>query len=62
MWLAIVLACTNPSALSCVVYAKPDKLFITEQECKVETETMVARMNELGAFARPSCIKVGTSI
>jgi hypothetical protein len=62
MWLAIVLACTNPSALSCVVYAKPDELFITKQECEVETKTMVARMNALGAFARPSCIKVGTSI
>jgi hypothetical protein len=62
MWLAIVLACTNPSALSCVVYAKEDEIFITKQECEVETKAMAARMNQLGAFARPSCIKVGTSI
>ena len=62
MWLAIVLACTNPSALSCVVLAKEDEIFTTEQQCEIEARQMVALMNSKGIFAKPSCIKVGTSI
>tara|TARA_R100001082_G_C4345010_1_gene151902 strand:+ start:678 stop:866 length:189 start_codon:yes stop_codon:yes gene_type:complete len=62
MWLAIVLACGTPYAHSCIVYAKNDVLFPTEEACKEETATGVDIMEAQGFFARPACFKIGTNL
>ena len=30
MWMAVLLMCTNPSALSCQVVAKPEPFYVEE--------------------------------
>jgi len=62
MWLAIVLACSTPSAESCIIFAKNNDLFITEELCKKETEMGVDIMEAQGFFARPACFKIGTNL
>jgi hypothetical protein len=62
MWLALVMVCYNPSALSCQVIAKPNELYISEEECNKETQTAVQYFTTKGALAIPSCFKVGTSL
>ena len=54
MWLAIVLACSTPYAQSCILFAKQDDLFATEELCKEETEMGVAIMESQGFFYRPA--------
>jgi len=36
MWIAFMLLCTGPSALSCEVMAKTEATFPTEQACDQE--------------------------
>ena len=62
MWLAIVLACSTPYAQSCIVFAKQEELFITEQLCKEETDRVTLMMQSQGMFARPACFKIGTTL
>ena len=62
MWLAIVLACGTPYAHSCIVYAKNDVLFATEQACKEEVDMGVAIMQAQGMYARPACFKIGETL
>tara|TARA_R100001086_G_C11785399_1_gene244753 strand:- start:688 stop:876 length:189 start_codon:yes stop_codon:yes gene_type:complete len=62
MWLAVVLACSTPYAQSCIVFAKQDDLFPTEQACKEEVDMGVAIMEAQGFFARPACFKIGTNL
>ena len=62
MWLAIVLACSTPYAQSCILFAKQDDLFATEELCKEETEMGVAIMESQGFFSRPACFKIGTNL
>ena len=57
MWLAIVLACGTPYAHSCIVYAKNDVLFATE-----ETAMGVDIMESQGFFARPACFEIGETL
>ena len=62
MWLAIVLACSTPYAQSCILFAKQDDLFATEELCKEETEMGVAIMESQGFFSRPACFKIETNL
>ena len=62
MWLAIVLACGTPYAHSCIVYAKNDVLFATEEACKEETAMGVDIMESQGFFARPACFEIGETL
>ena len=62
MWLAMVLACSTPYAQSCIVFAKNEELFMTEELCKEEVDMGVDIMEAQGFFARPACFKIGTSL
>jgi len=62
MWLAIVLACSTPYAQSCIVFAKQEELFITEELCKEETDQVVLMMQSQGMFARPACFQIGKNL
>ena len=62
MWLAIVLACSTPYAQSCIVFAKQEELFLTEELCKEETDQVVLMMQSQGMFARPACFQIGKNL
>lgn len=61
MWLAIMLVCANPSAVSCQVLAKTDEVFQTKQECETEVKSAAQEFQLRGVLAVPSCFKVGES-
>ena len=58
----MVLACSTPYAQSCIVFAKNEELFITEELCKEETDKVTLMMQSQGTFARPACFKIGTNL
>jgi len=62
MWLAVVLACSTPYAQSCIVFAKQENLFVTEQACQEEVNMGVAIMESQGFYARPACFKIGNNL
>ena len=62
MWLAMVLACSTPYAQSCIVFAKNEQLFMTEELCKEETDRVMVMMQSQGFFVRPACFKIGTNL
>jgi hypothetical protein len=61
MWVAIILACLDPSALSCKVIAKPE-LFYDKQKCMEETRIVASTLIEKGVYALPSCYEIGTTL
>ena len=60
MWVAVMLVCLDPSALSCQVMAKPEA-FYSEKSCLEESETIATSMLQKGIYAVPACFEVGTS-
>ena len=61
MWVAIVLACSTQLATSCQVLVNQNKLFYGESLCDVEAGKMANYLANVGVYAVPICIKVGTS-
>jgi len=61
MWVAIMLVCLDPSALSCQVIAKPEA-FYSEEDCKKEAEAVAVGMLQKNVYAVPACFKVGTNL
>lgn len=61
MWIAIILLCQNPSALSCQVLAKTDETFYSEQECQEEVVEAARDFMDKGLMAIPNCFQVGDS-
>jgi len=62
MWLAVVIACSTPYADSCIIFAKQNDLFVTEELCKKEVDTGVSIMRSQGIFSKPACFKIGTNL
>jgi hypothetical protein len=64
MWIAFMLLCTGPSALSCEVMAKTEATFITEEACAQEALIVARYFQEQGYLAIPECkkIKMGVSL
>ena len=58
----MVLACSTPYAQSCIVFAKNEELFMTEELCKEETDKVTLMMQSQGMFARPACFKIGETL
>ena len=50
MWIAIMLVCFDPSALSCEVRAKPEA-FYSERACREEAEAVAANMLKRNVYA-----------
>ena len=64
MWIALMLLCTGPSALTCEVMAKTEATFVTEEACAQEALLVARYFQEQGYLAIPDCkkIKMGVSL
>ena len=64
MWIAFMLLCTGPSALTCEVMAKTEATFATEEACAQEALLVTRYFQEQGYLAVPQCIniKIGVSL
>lgn len=61
MWLAIILACADPTVFSCNVMVNGN-IFPTEQECIDDVVAYSRVLREQGMFAIPSCYKVKVGV
>ena len=64
MWIAFMLLCSTPAALSCEVMAKTEATFVTEEACSQEALLVARYFQEQGYLAIPQCIniKMGVSL
>lgn len=64
MWIAFMLLCTSPAALSCEVIAKTESTFLTEEACAQEAMIVARYFQQEGYLAVPQCqkIKIGVSL
>ena len=64
MWIAFMILCTSPAALSCEVIAKTEATFITEEACAQEAMVVARYFQQQGYLAKPQCqkIKIGVSL
>lgn len=64
MWIAFMLLCSSPAALSCEVVAKTEATFITEEACAQEAMVVARYFQQQGYLAVPKCekIKIGVSL
>ena len=62
MWIAFMLLCTGPSALSCEVMAKTEATFPTEQACAQEALIVARYFQEQGYLAVPECKKINLGV
>lgn len=59
MWIAVILLCQDPSALSCQVLAKTDETFQTEQQCVEVVVPAATDFLSKGMLAIPNCFQIG---
>ena len=64
MWIAFMLLCNGPSALTCEVMAKTEATFTTEEACAQEALIVTRYFQQQGYLAVPQCIhiKMGVSL
>ena len=64
MWIAFMLLCSTPAALSCEVMVKTEATFITEEACAQEAIIVARYFQQQGYLAIPECqeIKMGVSL
>ena len=62
MWIAFMLLCTGPSALTCEVMAKTEATFPTEQACAQEALIVARYLQEQGYLAIPDCKKINMGV
>jgi len=64
MWVAFLLLCTTPAAMSCEVMAKTESTFPTEEACAQEAIIVARYFQSRGYLAIPDCqqIKMGVSL
>ena len=62
MWIAFMLLCTGPSALTCEVMAKTESTFVTEEACVQEALVVARYFQEQGYLAIPECKKINLGV
>ena len=64
MWIAFMLLCSTPAALSCEVMIKTEAAFTTEESCNQESILVARYFQQQGYLAIPTCtkIKMGVSL
>jgi hypothetical protein len=62
MWIAFMLLCTGPSALTCEVMAKTESTFVTEEACAQEALVVSRYFQSQGYLAIPQCKKIELGI
>lgn len=61
MWLALVLYCSTPDVTSCNVVANVDKLYITEESCLQDANSVATYLISQNLYASSGCLKIGES-
>lgn len=61
MWLAVLMVCSTPEVLSCIVVGNTEQLWPTEEQCKADVLSVGAKFMMEGYFVRPNCFKIGES-
>lgn len=56
-WVAIVIACSTPSALDCNAIMKPTP-FATEAKCREDVQMAIRYFYEKGIYAKAGCQKI----
>ncbi len=64
MWIAFMLLCSTPAALSCEIMVKKAATFSTEEACAQEALIVARYFQQQGYLAIPDCqeIKMGVSL
>ena len=64
MWIAFMLLCSTPAAISCEVITKTEATFATEESCAQEALVVARYFQQQGYLAIPDCqeIKMGVSL
>ena len=64
MWVAFMLLCSTPAALSCEIMVKKAATFPTEEACAQEALVVARYFQQQGYLAVPQCIhiKMGVSL
>ena len=64
MWIAFMLLCSTPAALSCEIMVKKAATFPTEEACVQEAIIVARYFQQQGYLAIPDCqeIKMGVSL
>ena len=62
MWIAFMLLCTGPSALTCEVMAKTEATFTTEEACAQEALVVTRYFQQQGYLAVPECKKINMGV
>ena len=62
MWVAFMLLCTSPAALSCEVMVKTEAAFPTEEACAQEALIVTRYFQEQGYLAIPQCKKINIGV
>lgn len=62
MWIAFMLLCTGPSALSCEVMVKTEATFVAEEACAQEALIVARYFQSKGYLAIPQCKKIELGI
>jgi len=58
MFLSVVLACSSPNVLSCTVLANVNELFLTKEECVVDSLKVKNDFLQAGVYAKAGCLKI----
>jgi len=58
MWIAFMLLCSTPAALSCEVMAKTEATFTTKEACAQEAMIVARYFQQQGYLAIPECVKI----
>lgn len=62
MWVAFMLLCTTPAALSCEIMVKTEATFPTEEACAQEAMAVTRYFQSRGYLAIPDCKKISVGV
>jgi|TARA_R100001440_G_scaffold35567_1_gene54605 hypothetical protein len=64
MWVAFMLLCSTPAAISCEIMVKTEDVFYSEEACAQEAVIVARYFQQQGYLAIPDCqkVKMGVSL
>jgi len=61
MFLSVLLICSSLHVSSCSIVANTKNLWYSEEECKKQSLSVIAKLAENGIAVLPKCFKIGES-
>ena len=61
MFLSVLLICSSLHVSSCNIVANTKTLWYSEEECKKQSLSVIAKLAENGIAVLPKCFKIGES-